>query len=505
MKRSLRGSNAASHQSYSSGSSSQDSLTTLVREKLARIRNERHQLLQRSQTIPSLLEWMPKVSPRYVSPFHLRAAADQLNAFETKPFEFVFSVPPRHGKTLLLLHFIVWALLRNPRLNICYVTYNSDQAKDKSRLALGIAERAGLTLVSKTMARWATPENEHVLWTGVGGPVTGKGFDIILFDDPVKNRAEAESPVKREAAWSFYQSDLATRMEPGCSFACIQTRWHEDDLAGRLTKDDEGEGFVALPYTNIPAIIDEGLPTERALWPERWSLPLLYRRRQRVGEYAWASLFAGQPRPRGSAVFGDPTFFNALPGNYQLAQGLDLSYTEKKTSDWSVIVTMMKCGDFFYVRKVLRRQKRAPDFKQDLRLERQRFKNPRVRIYAAGTETGAVDFLRRSDLVRNGTPLPGLNIEMLTPEGDKFTRAIPFAAAWNAQRVLVPSPELIDEHPEEYSWVHDFLDEMRAFTGVKDAHDDQVDASVAAFDVLNVGGTGYHGWGKVPKPQGRRM
>jgi predicted phage terminase large subunit-like protein len=318
-------------------------------------------------------------------------------------------------------------------------------------------------------------------------------------DDPVKNRAEAESPTMRERAWAFYQNDCVTRLEPGASFLCIQTRWHEDDLAGRLTKANPDEDWEGLEYINIPAIQDEGVEgQEKALWPEGgWDLPALYRRRQRVGAYAWASLFQGHPVPRGSTVFGPPTFFSELPTSYRVGHGIDLAYTEKTSADFSVVVTMFaskvavrtaldpteRVEDWFYVRHVRRRQVRAPEFRNELRMEYSEFKGE-MRIYAAGTETGAADFMRE-DRVENGRVVEkGLPIEVVPAKGDKFTRAIDFAAAWNAGRVLVPAPELIEGDPIEYDWVHDYLDIIRSFTGVNDAHDDDVDASAAAYDLL---------------------
>ena len=456
--------------------------------------------LQREIARRDFRYFIPWASSKRITPEHLAPAIDRLQNFETTPFEFVFSVAPRHGKTELILHFIVWALIRNPSLNICYVTYSSQAAEEKSRRALAIADSAGLKLTARSMNRWATAQNEHVIWTGVGGPVTGKGFDVCVVDDPVKNRAEAESMPYRERAWDFYQSDLATRLEPGGSFVCVQTRWHSDNLAGRLTKDDADEDFEGLDYVNVPAILDEGTEDERALWPERWSLALLEKRRRRVGEYAWSSLFMGRPRPRGATVFGDPSFFSALPVHFKAGQGLDLAFTEKKTADWSAVVTMLlvrlrnpgtgEVTEHFYVRRVVRRQKQAPDFKRDLRNERNKFPQARIRWYASGTESGVAQFLVKPEHVQGGRALPGItNLQVLPPKGDKFTRAIPFAAAWNEGRVLVPAPELVEANPAEFGWVNDFLDELRAFTGVKDAHDDQVDAAVAAFDVLNTTGT----------------
>ena len=444
--------------------------------------------------VPPLMEFIPATTPKWMAPTHLREVVTKLERFKQEPFEFCFSVPPRHGKSQLLLHFIVWALLKHPELDICYVTYNADQAEAQGRIGLTIAESAGLNLTTANAGRWQTSKNRWVQFTGIDGSVTGRGYDLVIIDDAHKNRAEAESPRMRERAWAFYQNDLSTRLEPGGSFISVGTRWHEDDLNGRLLRQDAEGDWEALPGVNIPAILDEDTPSERALWPQRWPLEALKKRRRRVGAYAWASLFQGRPVPRGSTVFGEPTFYTELPKHYRVGQGLDLSYTEKKTSDYSVIVTIMREigadglkteNAKYYVTRVIRKQQRAPDFKREARLERTRYPSAKCRIYAGGTETGAIDFLRRKDIGPDGKPQPGLSFEVMAAKGDKFTRAIAFAAAWNDGRVLLPAPELAAADPIRFGWVHEFIDELRAFTGTgKDANDDQVDAAVAAFDVL---------------------
>lgn len=394
--------------------------------------------------------------------------------------------------TELILHFIAWALLKDPSLNICYVTYNKDQALSKSRRALSIARAAGVELVRCTAGEWATPENEHILFTGVGGSVTGKGFNLIIIDDPHKNRAEAESTTYRNHAWDFFQSDLYTRLEPGGSIIDIQTRWHEADLAGRLTQDNPEEEWEAWDFVNLPAIANEGHEgAEVALWPSRWPLDNLKKRRAIVGPYAWASLFQGQPRPRGTTVFGPPSYYTQLPESFRIGQGLDLAYTQKKTADFSVIVTMLRSGEDYYIRRVVRRQLRAPEFKEELRRERARYPNSQCRIYAAGVELGATDFLQEPERQGGRITRPGITLEVMAPEGDKFTRSIPFAAAWNAGHVHLPDPSLIEKEPTEYGWVDKYLSELLAFTGVNDAKDDQIDASAPAFDVLAVTQTGY--------------
>jgi len=301
--------------------------------------------------------------------------------------------------------------------------------------------------------------------------------NCAFVDDAVKDRLEAESARKREVKWDWFQNVLMTRIEPkGSVFVCM-TRWHADDLSGRLIK-------MGWEYIRLPALNDAGEP----LWPERWPKSALEQRRIDVGEYVWASLFQGVPRPRGGAVFGDPWGYAELP-NPALPRrhgiGLDFAFTKKTSSDYSALVVMMSCEGYFYVLDVVRVQMRAPEFKEVIRAYRARYPTARLRWIAAGTEVGVADFVREAKLP----------IELVTAREDKFVRALGYAAAWNSGRVLVP------EDSTAHRWVDEFLVEHAEFTGVNDAKDDQVDAAVAAHGVTGAPPPSYEAMPESTKPR----
>jgi predicted phage terminase large subunit-like protein len=416
-------------------------------------------------TLPSLTEWVPTVSPGYEAPRHLAPILRIMEAYRETPFRFVAHAPPRHGKTeAAAIHFIPWVLRQTPEKRIGYITYNSTLAEEKSMKAREVAERAGVELGAiSRLDYWTTSKGGALSAVGVGGTLTGRGFDLVVVDDALKDRVEAESALHRERLWDWWQSVMRTRLEPHGSVVVFMTRWHADDLAGRLIK-------LGWPYVCLPAISEEG----SALWPERWPLAQLEPLRLDVGEYTWASLFQGQPRPRGGAVFGDCTTYEAVPPNLRRAIGLDLSYSAKTSSDYSVALTLAKDdAGTFYVVDVRREQVRAPEFKETLRAVRKASPLAPMRWYAYGTEAGSADFIRTTD----GKPDVDLqHLESVAAPGDKFIRAQPVAAAWNAGRVKVPRGA---------PWVARFLEEVAVFTGVRDAHDDMVDALAAAFDLLN--------------------
>ena len=294
-------------------------------------------------------------------------------------------------------------------------------------------------------------------FVGRGGSGTGKPADIFIVDDPIKDRLQAESATYRARTWDWFKDVFFTRIEPQGSVIVNMARWHPDDLAGRCINEFGWE------YVCLKAVNDDG----SVLWPQRWPRERLDEIKEVLGDFSWASLYQGDPRTRGESVFGDAHTYSAPLVAYVSAFGLDLAYTAKKTNDYSVAIEMRRQGDKIYVANMTRRQVTAPEFKATCVELHRAQPNAPWRWYAAGTERGAADFFTQGD--------DGIPLSAMTPNGDKFTRAMGYAAAWNAGRVLVP---------ESAPWVAEFLSEHAGFTGVGDRHDDIIDAAVAAFDQL---------------------
>lgn len=423
-----------------------------------------------------LQSWVPKLSPKYLKPAHLKKLTDLIEAaVRGEPQRVVIHAPPRHAKTETVLHSISWGLKRRPELKFGYGSYNNRIALAKSRVARDLTVRAGIQLAKNASNEWRTPQEGGLLAGGVGSGFTGFGLDIAFLDDVFKDRVEAESANRRETVDGWYRDVIETRIEPGGSVFVFMTRWHPDDLSGRLIK----EGW---PYICLPALEQDAEGNEHPLWGERWSLEALQEKRLRLGPYSFESLYQGAPRPRGGSVFGDSIGYDEPPFQGRFSIGVDLAYSEKTSSDWSVIVVMKEDKGLKYVVDVARVQMRPPQFLELAKQFRKRYPTARWRWYASGTEQGAASFMRKD-----------VPIEVLTPRGDKFTRAIPYAAAWNARRVLVPGgsrwePGIGAQDAEPPPpWLEEFLSEHADFTGVKDPHDDQVDAAVAAFDLLDDG------------------
>lgn len=423
-----------------------------------------HVRAQRTHGMPEpLAAFIPRLSPTYATPHHLAPLLDVLDATRSAPCRVVVSTPPRSGKTETLLHFVAHTLAAHPDRTIGYATYAASLARSKSRRARLLAGRAGVSLAPDmaNLDEWRTVAGGGLLAGGVGGQWTGHGVNGLIVDDAVRNRVEAESALMRERTWEWFNDVAYTRLEPGASVVVVMARWHPDDLAGRLI--DQGWDEICFP-----ALSDDGA----ALWPERWPVSELHKIKAQVGAYTWASLYQGQPRPRGGSVFHDAYFYDRLPADgYQEAIGVDLAYSARTHADYSVAILGRLVADRLYLTSVLRHQVQAPQFAAALR---ELSGGSRVRILAlvSGTEKGTIDFLAREPY--------GVRITGAAATGDKFSRAQPVAAAWNEGRVLVPRPT--DAHP--VPWLDDFLSEVCGFTGISDIHDDQVDALAALYQVL---------------------
>ncbi len=219
----------------------------------------------------------------------------------------MITMPPRHGKSeLASRRFPAWFLGRNPTQSVIAASYNSDLASDFGREVRNIVAEpeyqaifeTALAQDSRAANRWNTSAGGAYVAAGVGTAVTGRGADILLIDDPLKDREEADSEVKRERVWNWYTSTAYTRLAPGGRIVVIQTRWHEDDLSGRLLERMK-EGSDQWVVLSLPAIDPQG----NALWPERYPIEALERIKLNIGNRDWSALYQQSPAPEEGLYF----------------------------------------------------------------------------------------------------------------------------------------------------------------------------------------------------------
>lgn len=214
-------------------------------------------------------------------------------------------MPPRHGKSELASRkFPAWYLGRNPGKQIIAASYNSDLANDFGRDVRNLVAESefqqvfpGVSLRQDSTAanRMHTNHDGIYIAAGVGTASTGRGAHLFLIDDPFKDREEADSATRRELVWRWFASTAYTRLMPGGAIVLIQTRWHEDDLAGRLL-EQQGDQWDVL---ELPAIDADG----GALWPEWYPVEALERIKLTIGPREWSALYQQQPQPDEGTFF----------------------------------------------------------------------------------------------------------------------------------------------------------------------------------------------------------
>ncbi|MEU5683620.1 terminase large subunit domain-containing protein [Streptomyces venezuelae] len=229
-----------------------------------------------------------------------------------KPTRLLLTMPPRHGKSRRAARWApLWYLRRRPEHRVMIASYSSDLADDHGRwirdailnyqAKLGISLRPGSSAANRFDL---TGTEGGAVMAGVGGGLTGKGAHLAVIDDPIKDAAEASSPTMRKRLWEWWQAVLLTRIEPGGSVILIQTRWDEDDLAGRVLAD-EGDRWTVIDLPAVALSADDALqrPIGAPLWPARYDADALAEIRRSVGERVWWSLYMQQPRPQAGGVW----------------------------------------------------------------------------------------------------------------------------------------------------------------------------------------------------------
>lgn len=413
----------------------------------------------------TLREFITRLNPSQPPPRHLDPIIEQLELARWSPRKVCISLPPGHAKTTLLLNAIAWWLSMYSADTCGYFSYNAGIANGKSVQARSLAARAGVALSEDTnnKAEWRTTDGGGLLAGGIGGGLTGQRITGLLFlDDPFKNMADATSSAYRDELDEWVKTVALTRLLRASVFV-IHTRWHDDDLIGRLKK----RGWIVI---NLPAIANDNDPLGRArgeaLWPDLYPLELLLERKIDVGEFNFAALYQGDPRPRGGSVFGQPRYYDpetfSIDGCRLVLAG-DPAASVRTSADYSAAGVLAIKGygaeRVGWILRAWRGQVPIPDFANVLLALQNEFGGTAINVESVGGFKAIPQMLLAIH--------PDLRINEIIPVGDKFTRAQPVAAAWNTGRLLVPASGA--------PWVGPLLDELARFTGVNDKNDDQVD------------------------------
>lgn len=214
---------------------------------------------------------------------------------------------------------------------------------------------------------------------GRGGALNSRGANLLIFDDPVKNAAEARSEVVREATFSCYSADVRTRVHAGGAIVLISTRWHEDDLAGRILRESKGEPWDVLSMAAIAEVDDDFRREGEALWPEVYPLSELERTRNEIGTGNFISLYQGRPSAALGSIFRRNWWrrYREAPKCIRIVQSWDTAFKTGFSHDYSVCTTWGICETGYYLLSLWRDRVEFPTLKKVMRLLAEEW-NPNV-------------------------------------------------------------------------------------------------------------------------------
>lgn len=293
------------------------------------------ELLARRKARKGLLAFAQYTNPAYLAAPHHELIASKLEAVERGEIKrLMICMPPRHGKSeLASRRFPAYFMGRNGGKQIIAASYNSDLANDFGREVRNIVDSPEFQVLfettlaqdSKAANRWHTDKGGMYVAAGVGTAITGRGADILLIDDPFKDRQEADSEITRQRVWDWYTSTAYTRLMPGGAIVVINTRWHDDDLSGRLL-DEQGKGGDTWEVLSLPAISDN----DEALWPDWYPLSRLEQIRSVLPARDWNALYQQNPIPDDGDYFKSDWFgeYEELPKNLRMYGASDYAVTD---------------------------------------------------------------------------------------------------------------------------------------------------------------------------------
>ena len=469
-----------------------------------------------------LLAFTKWTKPDYQAGWFHRVVSDKLNKFlddvenKRSPRLMLFA-PPRSGKSeLISRRFPAYILGRNPDMSIIATSYGSDLASSMNRDVQRVIDSEEYhelfpeTKLSRSAIRTITAEGVYLRNSdifevvghkgvyksaGVGSGVTGRGGHVVIVDDAVKDAADAASQVVRDSTWNWYTSTLYTRLTPGGGILIVLTRWHSDDLAGRLIRQMErgGEQWEVCRFPAIAEEDEEFRKKGEPLHPERYSLDMLNAIRLGtsdevgVGSRVWAALYQQRPSAAEGTVFKREWwkyYRPEVPGGLRM----DASFTEmqrikaylqldeiiqywdtaaggKEHNDYTACVTLGISKNRYCVLNVWKDKIEFPEVKRAVQQMYDKWKPTKVYVEGGGSTSGksAIQELKRD------TRIP---FDEVIHSKDKVFRA----------NMVSPTVEAGLVHlPENEAWVADFIESVSTFPNA--TNDDDTDAFIGALEV----------------------
>lgn len=398
-------------------------------------------------------------------------------------------MPPRHGKSELVSRlFSAYYLYRFPDRWVGLNSYAAELTYTFSRSAKDNYLYVGAPIRQDAYAvrHWETGKDGGMWAAGVGGPIAGKGFHLGIIDDPIKNAEEAASEKIRRKQKDWFQSTFSTREEPGAAIIIIQTRWHEDDLSGKILSLENEEPdhwhiihFEGIKESKLPEYPETCIiePDTReageALSPMRYPIEKLIKIRNRIGTYFFSALFQQSPKPHEGNIFKRDWFelVNRVPSACRRVRYWDKAGTEGGGAfSCGVLIAYDYVTKVYYIEDLVRGQwsagRREAIIKQTAQLD--------AKAYPFGVtwieqEPGSGGKESAEATIQN---LAGFIIKKDRPTGDKVLRSRPLAAQAEAKNVKVLNA----------AWTKEYIDRVVSFPF--GTYKDDVDATAGAFNKL---------------------
>ena len=287
-------------------------------------------------------------------------------------------MPPRHGKSQTLSEsFPSYYNGKFPNKRVICISYGDTLAKEFGRKNRNKLKEFGKEIFNIELDPTNQSASDYKIkghtggayFSGILGGVTGRGADLLIIDDPIKTAQEAESLTYRNRVWEEYKNSLVTRLMPNGAIIIILTRWHFDDLAGRILQQEAEEWEVI----SLPAIAEENDLLERKIGEPLWAsfgydAKWAEKKKIEVGSKTWNSLFQQRPTPESGDVFKREwvKYYRALPSLDEMVISVDASFKDKKDSDFCVIQSWGKAGANKYLIDQIRDRMNFPQTVQAL-------------------------------------------------------------------------------------------------------------------------------------------
>jgi len=421
-----------------------------------------------------------RMMPSFTNVAHTKAIIEHLEALEAGEIQkLILSTPPQHGKSTGVSQlFPAWYLGRNLEQPVVLASYSQELADRNSRIVRGFVADdrfpfpVRISDTSRAANRWSLKDRRgSVLAVGIDSHLTGFSAQLLVCDDLIADYASAKSPTQRQAVWDWWTTVALTRLAKDYRIILAGTRWHDDDLTGRILNSDDANSWTVL---NLPALslgedVDPlGRPMGAALWPAFKNEDDLAQLRTTMGPQKFSALYQGAPIPEGGTYFQATWFeheYDVVPRNAVKFFTMDTALKTGISNDFSVLLVAATDGKDIYILDVIRRKLEYPRLRNMVVEQFER--HMPTRVYIVSSDNG-INLL--ADL-RSTTRMPLIAV----PPGrdSKEARVEAITGYWEAGRVLLP---------RHAAWKADFITEHLRFPAV--AHDDQVDAGELAVRQL---------------------